>query len=345
MSVAEQPYRVAVLDVGCFSAQLTVVDPERGSVLRPLLSHKVRLRLDRALDPGGRVTDEGVDRIAAAVSRALIALRPARVSTFVPFATSVIRDATNAGEVLDRVADLTGVRLRTLPGREEARLSYLAARNWFGWSAGPVMVLDVGGGTVELAVGEDADPLFALSLPLGARTVTRMWDAVGGTSGQLLGATGSEVVDAIRSALPVDGVPAVGFPRAVACSKVFRQLARLSGARPQRDGPFVRRRLHAADLARWIPRLAALPPRQRAQLPGISPHRAHQSLAGAVVAHALMTATGRESVEICPWSTQEGLLLTLLERTFDQPGRPHLGRWGGGRPDRFTAGSPRATEV
>lgn len=303
------PDRVGVLDVGCFSAQLVVVDRTRGSLLHPEVSHKVRLRLDRALDDRGRITKAGVDQLVSAVREARRLADRADVSTLVPFATSVIRDAANGAEVREQVAARAGVGLGVLSGPEEARLSYLAARRWFGWSAGPLVVLDVGGGTVEIAAGAAEKPEFARSLPLGARTLTREWLNDAATAPRRLRELRSHLVDRIETVLPVtvEG-------RAVGCSKVFEQLARLAGARPQREGLSVARELTLSDLRSWIPRLASRSARQRAGLPGISAHRARQSLAGAVVAEALMSAAGHHIVQICPWSTREGLLLSLMER-------------------------------
>jgi exopolyphosphatase/guanosine-5'-triphosphate,3'-diphosphate pyrophosphatase len=253
--MSEEPHRVGVLDVGCFSAHLVVVDRGGGSLLRPVLSHKVRLRLDRAIDSSGRISRDGIVRIAAAVSKAQRAVHRAGVSTVVPFATSVIRDAANADDVVDLVANRTGVEH------------------------------DVGGGTVEMAVGEDAEPVFAHSLPLGARTLTRTWGSEKLT-GKKLRRTTAGLVQTINAGLPADNLAESRRCRAVGCSKVFQQLARPAGARSQRDGQFVARQLRAADLTKWIPRLAKLSAAERAQLPGISEHRAHQSLAGAIAAQA-----------------------------------------------------------
>ncbi|WP_018685864.1 hypothetical protein [Actinokineospora enzanensis] len=287
---------VGVLDVGCFSAHLLVVDAERGSPRDPVHSHKIRLRLDKSYDDSGSLTRDGIEAVAGAV--AAIRRRAARVGVslpdVIPFATSSIRDAANADEIVRQVARRTGVTLRRFTGTQEARLAYLAARRWFGWSAGALTVLDVGGGTVELAAGDADRPLVARSLPYGARTLTALGtDAEGRADLERL----------IRAALPADELAVLVGGRAIGCSKVFQQLARLA------DAPALR----AADLDRWIPRLARLSARRRAKLPGISRHRAEQSLAGAVAARALMGVTGHDRVEISPWSTKEGLLLTLLE--------------------------------
>jgi exopolyphosphatase/guanosine-5'-triphosphate,3'-diphosphate pyrophosphatase len=305
IAVSEEPSRIGVLDVGCFSAHLLVIG-DHGSPLAPVLSHKVRLRLDLAIDHTGRIGPAGIERICAAVSQAKCQAARIGVRSVVAFATSSIRDAPNAGQVISCVLRHTGIELRLFAGEQEARLSYIAARHWFGASAGPLTVLDVGGGTAELAIGAGAHPQIAHSLPLGARTLSR----VGLTGAEQLATMRAEITDRVRATLP--DLSDLSRTRAVGCSKVFQQLARLAGARPQRHGPFVPRHLRLDDLSRWIPRLARLPAHQRALLPGISRHRAHQALAGAVLAETLMQITRHDVVDISPWSTKEGLLITLL---------------------------------
>ncbi|MFD4671342.1 Ppx/GppA phosphatase family protein [Lentzea sp. NPDC058450] len=284
---------VGVLDVGCFSAHLVVVERD---LTRPLVSHKVRLRLDRELDAEGAISAAGIDSLCTAV---LAARKKAGDVPFLPFATSSVRDSSNVDEVMRKVARRTGVELKVLSGKEEARLSYLAARHWFGFGAGPMVVLDVGGGTVELAAGSGAEPDRTVSLPLGARTLTR--------AGLTVADMRSEVSERLSAAFaPSESARAIG------CSKVFEQLARLAGARSDAYSP---RQLRLKDLEKWIPRLAKLSVRERAALPGISRHRARQSLAGAVVAEGLMKVSGHDVVDISPWSTKEGLLLSLVERS------------------------------
>lgn len=301
----DQPLRVGVLDVGCFSAHLVVVDAAGGDPLNPVLSHKVRLRLDLAIDEAGRISADGIGRICVAVADARRQAHRIGAARVVAFATSSIRDAANTGEVVGEVEWRTGIRLQMMSGEREAHLSYVAARRWFGCAAGKLTVLDVGGGTAELATGSGSLPLFTHSIPFGARTL--------GYAGPL-----DDVTELVEQELPALSEEFSGT-RAVGCSKVFQQLARLAGARPQRDGPFVPRQLRLDDLAKWIPRLARLPVHRRAELPGISRHRARQSLAGAMLAEALMRVTGHEVVDICPWSTKEGLLFTVLEGSAGEP--------------------------
>lgn len=301
---------VGVLDVGSFSARLVVV-PVDGSPREPVLNHQTRLRLDRELDDRGRLSARGITAVTAAVAAGMSAAYRHGVSHIYPLATSSIRDAANAADVVRHVAGETGVELRFLSGRREAELTYLATRRWFGAEAGPLLVLDIGGGTVELAAGRGDQATFARSLPLGARSMTRDWLPGERVSAKQVKALRTHALDVVTTTL---GAADVDDPRVVGCSKVLQQLARLSGARPNKC-----KELRLDDLRAWIPRLAALPPSKRAKLPGISRSRAHQALAGAIVAEALLTVAGGK-VAICPWSTRDGLLLTLQDKAREKAG-------------------------
>ncbi|MGW1757764.1 Ppx/GppA phosphatase family protein [Streptomyces mirabilis] len=305
------PEQAAVLDVGCHSALLTVVRWRSGAGLEPVFSYKVRLRLQEAIDRRGRLSEAGIVGVQRAVAEAMAAVRFRSPPAVFPFATSVIRDASNREQVIAQVARATGTRLRVLPGEEEARLAYAAARQWTGSETGPLLMLDIGGGTVEIASGRGAQPRSVLSLPLGARRITRDW-LPGGTvpsAGRL-----EEVRECLGHALGTapDLPVAARDGRVVACSKTFEQLARLAGTPPLRSEPHAGWQLTLPQLRRWIPVLAGADPVRRTRLPGISRHRAGQSLAGALVAEALLMACEAESVDICPWSTREGLLLEQL---------------------------------
>ncbi|KAK1180189.1 Ppx/GppA phosphatase family protein [Streptomyces sp. NBS 14/10] len=304
--------RLGVLDVGSNTVHLLVVDAHPGARPLPAHSHKVELRLAELLDDGGAIGADGVERLIAVVKEALQAAEDKGVEDVLPFATSAVREATNAEDVLSRVADATGVRLRVLTGDEEARLTFLAARRWYGWSAGKLLVLDIGGGSLEIAYGLDEEPDAAVSLPLGAGRLTAGW---------LPGDPPSpEEVRALRRHVRAQIARIVGdFSRhgtpdhVVATSKTFRQLARIAGAARSAEGLYVQRRLTRQALEQWVPKLAAMPVDKREQLPGVSDGRAPQLLAGALVAEAAMDLFGVEDLEICPWALREGVILRRLD--------------------------------
>ncbi|MEU3037659.1 Ppx/GppA phosphatase family protein [Streptomyces griseoaurantiacus] len=305
--------RLGVLDVGSNTVHLLVVDAHPGARPLPAHSHKAELRLAQLLDEDGAIGAEGVDRLVAVVREALQAAEDKGVEDLLPFATSAVREARNADEVLARVREETGVELQVLSGEEEARLTFLAARRWFGWSAGKLLVLDIGGGSLEIAYGIDEQPDAAVSLPLGAGRLT---------AGRLPGdPPAPDDVRALRKHVRAEIARTVGvFSRfgppdhVVATSKTFRQLARIGGAARSAEGLYVQRELKRESLEAWVPRLASMTTRERADLPGVSEDRAHQLVAGALVAEAAMDLLGVESLEICPWALREGVILRSLDQ-------------------------------
>ncbi len=192
-------------------------------------------------------------------------------------------------------------------------MTFLAVRRWFGWSAGRLLVLDIGGGSLEVAAGLDEEPDAVTSLPLGAGRLTRRWfTADPPPEGELRALRKHVRATIARELRPLLALAAPDH--AVATSKTFRQLARLTGAAPSSEGPYVRRTLDHAALVAWLPRLAAMSSKERATLPGVSAGRAPQLLAGAVVADAAMDLLGLAGLEICPWALREGVILRRLDR-------------------------------
>ncbi|WP_338896718.1 Ppx/GppA phosphatase family protein [Streptomyces sp. TG1A-60] len=304
--------RLGVLDVGSNTVHLLVVDAHPGARPLPAHSHKVELRLAQLLDEAGAIDSEGVDKLIAVVREALQAAEDKGVEEMLPFATSAVREASNADDVLARVKDETGVELQVLAGAEEARLTFLAVRRWFGWSAGKLLVLDIGGGSLEIAYGMDEEPDAAVSLPLGAGRLTAGW---------LPGdPPAPDDVRALRRHVRTEIARTVGeFSRfgapdhIVATSKTFKQLARIGGAARSAEGLYVQRDLKRQALESWVPKLADMTTAQRAALPGVSEGRANQLLAGALVAEGAMDLFGVETLEICPWALREGVILRRLD--------------------------------
>jgi exopolyphosphatase / guanosine-5'-triphosphate,3'-diphosphate pyrophosphatase len=304
--------RLGVLDVGSNTVHFLVVDAHQGGRPLPVFSHKAELHLGDHLEEGNRLSASVTRQLRAFVEEALQIAEDKGVEELLAFATSAVRDAANGDEVLASVRAGTGVDIQVLPGPEEARLTFLAARRWFGWSSGRVLMLDIGGGSLEIAAGIDEGPDVAISLPLGAARLTRDW--LNGNP------PAAEEVRALRRHVRAEiarraaEVTRVGTPdRAVATSKTFRQLARIAGAAPSGDGPYIRRAVSHADVTDLAKRLATMPSEQRATLPGVSLVRAQQLAAGAIVADATMDLLGLSELEICPWALREGVLLRRID--------------------------------
>ncbi|MGY0006135.1 Ppx/GppA phosphatase family protein [Micromonospora sp. I033] len=309
--------RLGVLDVGSNTVHLLVVDAHHGAHPWPAHSEKVVLRLAEQMGPDGALTEAGADGLVKAVGMARAAADGLEADDLLAFATSAVRDASNAGEVLARVRDETGVRLEVLSGADEARMTFLAVRRWFGWSAGRLLAMDIGGGSLELAAGIDEGPDVAVSLPLGAGRLSRERLKVdpSGTVPPSAEAVEElrEYVDAQLDAV-VEQLTEVGWERPVATSKTFRMLARLAGAAPSGAGLWARRSLTRTGLRQVLGFIRHIPPAQLPELEGVSAQRAHQLLAGAVVAEAVLRRLDVDSLDICPWALREGVILRRLDQ-------------------------------
>ncbi|MDO0924455.1 Ppx/GppA family phosphatase [Streptomyces sp. TG1A-8] len=307
--------RVSVVDAGSKTVRLAVADAQGGLPL-PVHTVKWKLRLSDHVAPDGTIGEAAVDELVKAVAAAGSAARRWKAAGPLAFATTVVRNAPNREEVLERVSSETGVRMCTLPGETEAELTFLAARRWLGWRAGPLALLDVGGGSLEVAFGRGRLPDFAASLPLGAHRLTQ----------ELLGPQDPPAPGDVKSLRrrvrhELRDVAArirwEGPRTAAVTSRTFQQLARLCGAAAGRHGPFVGREMLRRDLREVIDTLSSLPAAERARLPGISAPRAEQSLAGAVVGHTALKLMGLRRVVVCPWAVREGVLLRYLEDGAD----------------------------
>jgi len=305
--------RLGVLDIGSNTGHLLVVDAYRGAAPMPASSYKEPLRLAEHLKEDGTVSETGVDALTHFVKHALQLAEDKGCEEIFSFATSAVRDASNSDAVLAHVEKRTGVALKVLSGEDEARLTFLAVRRWFGWSSGRLAVFDIGGGSLEIAGGDDEAPDAAWSLPLGAGRLTREHLLDGPPSDKVLRRLRSQ----IRTSIAHDaGTLLRGGPpnHAVATSKTFRSLARICGAAASSEGPLVRRVLSAADLAEWLPKLLAMSREDIAGLPGVSTNRAHQVVAGALVAAAVMDIFDLPQLEICPWALREGVILDRIDQ-------------------------------
>ena len=145
--------RVGVLDIGSNTGHLLVVDAHGGAAPLPAYKFKQPLRLAEHLDEAGDVSQTGIDALTAFTAEALRIAEDKGCEDILGFATSAVRDAGNSEDVLEHVQERTGVMIDVLAGEDEARLTFLAVRRWFGWSAGRLAVFDIGGGSLEIAGG------------------------------------------------------------------------------------------------------------------------------------------------------------------------------------------------
>jgi exopolyphosphatase / guanosine-5'-triphosphate,3'-diphosphate pyrophosphatase len=299
---------LGVLDVGSNTIHLQVMQAHPGARPTPTTNLKTELRLTDYLDALGNISPLGVEELHKAISEALVHAKEFKTEEIVAFATSAIREATNGAEVIKEISERHNIELQILNGTEEAAMTFLAARRWLGWSSGRLLILDIGGGSLEMAVGDDEYPDESVSLPLGAARLTRTFLQSDPYTSKEVKKLEEYVKESLSASLP----PALEEHRAdhfVATSKTFRTLARLNEFW-FKDNP---KKLNISSLEKAIPKLLAMNNKERSELPGVSSNRALQIVAGAIVAYSAISKLELDEVEICPWALREGIVLKWLD--------------------------------
>ena len=299
--------RLGVLDVGSNTIHLQVIDGHLGGPPIPNSSHKSLIRLTEYLDEQGAITQLGIDQITEAILKNLSESAHLEIDELLAFATSAIREAVNSDEVIDHVNKTCGIDLQVLSGEEEARFTFLAARRWLGWSSGDLLVLDIGGGSLEIARGAEENPTFKTSLQLGAGRLTRMFLKGDPFTSKSLDALEDYLKESVAPL--VDSLSTYDKEIATGTSKTFRTLAKIANVQYPKLGPHLTREA----LEEIVPMLKKLDSKGRSELQSVSAERAPQIVAGAMLAKQLMEDLKLSEIHICPWALREGIVLHRLD--------------------------------
>jgi exopolyphosphatase/guanosine-5'-triphosphate,3'-diphosphate pyrophosphatase len=298
--------------VGSNTIHLQVMDAHPGARPTPATNYKVELRLTEYLDVSGAISAGGVQLLNDAIREAVAHARQNETDEILAFATSAVRDATNGAQIIADINKKHEIDLQVLNGNDEASMTFLAVRRWLGWSAGKLLVLDIGGGSLEIASGVDENPEATISMPLGAARLTREF-----LSGDPYSSKGIKNLEKYAEEILKDSMPislkAHDADHFVATSKTFRTLARIC-AQWYGDNP---KFIEQSSLKSALPRLIEMTNKSRAELPGVSASRAQQIVAGGIVALAVMERLDVDEAEICPWALREGIVLRRLDWLSD----------------------------
>jgi exopolyphosphatase/guanosine-5'-triphosphate,3'-diphosphate pyrophosphatase len=305
--------RVGVLDMGSTSFTLLIADARRDGEIRPVVSEKVMLRLGATVAADGMLPD-AVFEDALDVARALHAVaRQEKVERFAAVGTAALRDAANGSALASAVGEAIGEPVQVLSGQDEARATFRAFQRRLALGDEPVVGIDLGGGSLELALGSNLGVTTALTLPAG---VVRLdaelvrHDPMSRGDVRRLRDRVCELVKPHRRALLRSGAT-----RAIAAGGTVRALARLVVERRSKRSAGS---LNSVDLSLEALRdladeLVHASHDQRLRLRGMRRRRADLLPAGAVILQALIEELGMESLRVCDWGLREGVLLGSLE--------------------------------
>lgn len=289
--------RHAVVDVGSNTIHLLVGEVEGGEVL-PVTGEKVSARLGDGVEKTGRIRDERVVLAADAIGlfARISALNGVKSPTIL--ATSAVRDAENGSEIVDRVRETTGLKMRLISGEEEAVLGFRGAVSAVGKSwEGPALVVDLGGGSAQLIVGEaSSGPLMQVSLPLGSNRTTERFVGNDPAKKKELRALDEHV----REMMP--GWSLSSKVQVVAVGGSARAMVKIC-----RDDLTVDR------LRKLAAEITQRPSAVLAREEGLAPERARVLPAAITTFAAILEHFGREELTVARGGIREGTLLTLAD--------------------------------
>ncbi|MEO0851998.1 MAG: Ppx/GppA phosphatase family protein [Cyanobacteria bacterium J06648_11] len=315
-SVGER--NVAAIDVGTNSIHMVVtrINPELPS-FTVLTTEKATVRLGEM--EGDCLSDAGMQRAYDALERCIALASTFQAEAIVATATSAVREARNGTEFLARVEAELGLHIDLISGVEEARRIYLGVLSVMEFRDRPHVIIDIGGGSTELIVGDGHDPLYLRSMKIGAvRLTQRFIDAdppqtsdLDRLRGYVQGAI-ERPIESIRELLadaqpdePVRLVGTSGTIETVAEVIARRQL----GAVPS---PFHGYACSRSDLQKLVKELSEMTVQERIDDLAISDRRAEIVVAGAIILEEVMNSLGAESVVICERALREGLIVDWM---------------------------------
>jgi len=277
---------VAVLDCGSNSTRLLIVAGDGTTLQR-----EMRItRLSAGVDSSGNLSREALQRSYDTLSLYRSMMDAHEVKRGLLVATSAVRDATNGAEFLAHAARITGVEARILSGTQEAAYSYAGATTGLAPDPRPTLIVDIGGGSSELAVRLEG-VVRGYSMQLGCVRVTER--ALGGGIVEPAARAAAQSMieaelDRAFAAVP-EFADLVGAVRLVGLAGTVATLAQLDARLSVYDREAVHhRRLSRADVQAWRDRLGALTPAQRLELPGMVPGREDVLVAGLYILDAVM---------------------------------------------------------
>lgn len=303
--------RVAAIDVGSNSVHMVIADVQRDGHLEVIDRVKEMVRLGRNSFTSGKLERKSMDLAARALRNFVRLARLRQVERIRAVATSAVREARNREAFIARIRRETGLRVQVISGDEEARLIFSAARHALGLDGGPHLLIDIGGGSVELAQAHDGEAQWIASLPLGVARLTERYlhldPPAPSQVRRLEEHLHRELDELMRKARRA------GVARAIGTSGTINALVAM--IRVARDGE--QDRLHglsvaARDIKRLRNRMLKMAAARRSELPGADPKRADLMPAAAVLTNFLLEESGAPELVACTWALREGILLDMV---------------------------------
>ena len=298
------PSRFAVIDVGTNSIKFHVAERSAGGAWRTLADRAEVTRLGEGLDDTRRIGDAALERAATAIAGMVAEARRHAVLAIVAVGTAGLRIAENAGHVVDEIEARTGIRIEVIPGDEEARLAFVAARSGLGLVTGSLVVFDTGGGSSQFTFGRDSEVLERFSVDVGAVRYTERFGLDKAVSSEVL----RDALAAIsRDLSRLDGRTA---PDALAAmGGATTNMAAVRHGLARYDPDLVQGTvLDRGEIDRQIELYRSMGADARRGIVGLQPKRAEVILAGACIIRTVMEKLGKTTLTVSDRGLRHGVM-------------------------------------
>lgn len=307
---------VAFIDIGTNSVRILVVRISPNYIFTVLSRQKEHVRLGEGeFSGGGDLRREAVERTVLVFRHFVELARSFGAEKIVAVATAATREAKNRKVLIDRVKRETGIDIQVIPGKEEARLTYLGVSSGIRLDGKVAVFIDIGGGSTEIAIGNQDEFFFLDSVKLGALRVSSLFPA--NPDGRVT----KKVYSAMRAFIDERLLEAIHGTRkyridcGIGSSGTIENLAEIARRLFHADDPLYRSGLLSlSDLRRLIPLLREATTGERKEIPGMNPERADIIVGGAAILEALMELLGLDEIQATERGLREGLLVDYLRK-------------------------------
>lgn len=311
---------IAALDIGSNSLHLVIVETDQEKPFRVLASAKETVRLGRSVARDRKLSQAAINRAAVTIRKFQSSAKAHGAQEFIAVATSAVREAINRYEFIEQIEAESGIHIDLLSGIEEARLIALAVSvRHQQRSRQRMLVIDIGGGSTELAVTQNDEPAVLVSLKLGAVRITEQMITTDPISDKQLRRLRSELRAVIAPRAPE--IKAVGFDLCFGTSGTINALSLIAMHRRLKAGPTGKGGVKHGEAAitfeevRELNReMAEMSLAERVQIAPVNPSRAEIIVAGGQILEAVMETLGVDKLSVCDWALREGVIISHLIR-------------------------------
>jgi len=312
--VVRQGMRIAAIDVGSNSIHMVVAQVESDGRFRVLDRAKEMVRLGHRTLTNGRMSADAMNNGIRTLSAFRTLAERQGALRFKAVATSAVREAANGGDFIQRVKDEVGLRLKVIPGREEARLIYLGVRHAIDLRGESTLLLDAGGGSVEFILSEDDKPVALDSVKIGVARLSEKFLADDPPSARDLDNLESYLSKQLDDIL--GRVAKRDVRRVIGTSGTMLNLIAIAGnlRGDPPDGHLNNFAVTAEEITRVRRLLTKADRDERLKVKGLDAKRVDTIVAGACLADYVMREVGAKEMVACTWALREGVMLDFIAR-------------------------------